>query len=254
MNPHPIIELPVAEWKTALTGLSKVISKRTSLPVLEHLRVTRTAAGAVTLQATDLDVTATYLAAQPNAGEPCDFLVPFAPLNQSVKGSKEIVQRIAEADGPIRLRTFIGASPMEQAFAPLPVDEFPPMPLVTGNPVPLDATFRDRFRQALDCCSDECKRRSKSAAGGARWGAGLLRVNPQVFSQLLISPGTMRNSGCVLADVPRRRRKAEALRCELRQPPTSIRQPPTSTVPSRSRRTFPGQMSSYASMLSRRIA
>ncbi len=158
MNPHPIIELPVAEWKTALTGLAKVISKRTSLPVLEHLRVTRTAAGAVTLQATDLDVTCTYQAAQPNAGEPCDFLVPFAPLNQAVKGSKETVQLIAETDGPVRLRTFVGASPMEQSFAGVPVDEFPPAPLVTGKAVSLDATFRDSFRQALDCCSDEAGR------------------------------------------------------------------------------------------------
>ena len=158
MNPHPTIELPVAEWKTALTGLSKVISKRTSLPVLEHLRVTRTAAGAVTLQVTDLDVTCTYQAAQPNAGEPCDFLVPFAPLHQAVKGSKETVQLIAETDGPIRLRTFIGASPMEQSFASLPVDEFPPAPVLTGRPVPLAAVFRDTLRQALDCCGEDYTR------------------------------------------------------------------------------------------------
>jgi DNA polymerase III sliding clamp (beta) subunit (PCNA family) len=155
---NPIIELPVAEWKTALTGLAKVISKRTSLPVLEHLRVTRTAAGVLTLQATDLDVSACYQAQAPNIGEPCDFLVPFAPLNQAVKGSKETVQLIAEANGPVRLRTFVGASPMEQSFATLPVDEFPPAPLVTGKPVSLDATFRDSFRQALDCCSDDAGR------------------------------------------------------------------------------------------------
>ena len=158
MNPNPTIELPVAEWKTALTGLAKVISKRTTLPVLEHLRVTRTAAGAVTLQATDLDVSACYQAQAPNAGEPCDFLVPFAPLNQAVKGSKETVQLIAETDGPVRLRSFIGSSPMEQSFAGIPVDEFPPAPLVTGKAVSLDATFRDSFRQALDCCSDEAGR------------------------------------------------------------------------------------------------
>ena len=157
MNPNPTIEFPVAEWKNALAGLSKVISKRTTLPVLEHLRVTRTAAGAVTLQATDLDVTATYQAAQPNTGEPCDFLVPFAPLHQAVKGSKETVQLIAEKK-VVRLRTFVGASPMEQSFAGLPVDEFPPAPLVTGKPVSLDATFRDSFRQALDCCSDDAGR------------------------------------------------------------------------------------------------
>ena len=155
---NPTIELPVTEWKSALTGLSKVISKRTTLPVLEHLRVTRDAAGAVTLQATDLDVTATYHAQQPNAGEPCDFLVPFAPLNQAVKGGKEAVQLIVEAKGRVCLRTFIGTGPMEQSFAGLPVDEFPPTPVMAGKSLALDATFRDSFRQALDCCSEDCSR------------------------------------------------------------------------------------------------
>ena len=155
---NPTIELPATEWKNALTGLSKVISKRTTLPVLEHLRVTRTATGAVTLQVTDLDVTCTYQAAQPNVGEPCDFLVPFAPLHQAVKGSKESVQLIAEKKGSVRLRTFVGTSPMEQSFVSLPVDEFPPATVLTSKPVPLDAIFRDSFRQALDCCSDDASR------------------------------------------------------------------------------------------------
>ncbi len=155
---NPAIELPVAEWKSALTGLSKVISKRTTLPVLEHLRVTRDAGGSVTLQATDLDVTATYHAQQPNAGEPCDFLMPFAPLNQAVKGGKEAVQLIVEARDRVCLSTFIGAGPMEQSFAGLPVEEFPPTPVMAGKSLALDATFRDSFRQALDCCSEDCSR------------------------------------------------------------------------------------------------
>ena len=67
---NTVIELPAAELKIALTGLGKVISKRTTLPVLEHLRVTRDKAGIVTLQATDLDATAVYQAEQPSPGEP----------------------------------------------------------------------------------------------------------------------------------------------------------------------------------------
>src|SRR6266478_4437655 len=37
------ITMPVRELKTALTGLNKVISKRTSLPVLQHVRIERLA-------------------------------------------------------------------------------------------------------------------------------------------------------------------------------------------------------------------
>ena len=87
--------------------------------------------------------------------------MPFAPLNQAVKGGKEAVQLIVEAKGRVCLRTFIGAGPMEQSFAGLPVDEFPPTPVMAGKPLALDATFRDSFRQALDCCSEDCSRHGR---------------------------------------------------------------------------------------------
>ena len=151
-----IIELPISELKNALTGLGKVISKRTTLPVLEHLRVTRNQQGSVTLQATDLDVTVTYQIENP--GIPCDFLVPFGPLNKLVKGSKEPVQLIVEAKDKVRLKAFIGTSPMEQTVDSLPVTEFPPVPKVDGGAIPVDATFRDTLRHAFDCCFGDSSR------------------------------------------------------------------------------------------------
>ena len=157
MNPT-IIELPAAELKTVLTGLGKVISRRTTLPVLEHLRITRDQAGIITLQATDLDATAVYQSEQPSAGTPCDFLVPFEPLNKLVKGGKEPVQFTVEAKDRVRLKTFIGSSPMEQTLTTLPVDEFPPTPSISGKSIAVDASFRDALRQALDCCSDDGSR------------------------------------------------------------------------------------------------
>ena len=157
MNPTTI-ELPASELKTTLTGLSKVISKRTTLPVLSHVRVTRTDKGVVTLQATDLDSTVTYRAEQPDHGEPCEFLAPFEPLNKLVKGSKSPVQLIVEAQDKLRFRTAIGTSQMEQAFPTLKPDEFPPIPTVEGKPLAMDATFRDAFREALDCCSEDGSR------------------------------------------------------------------------------------------------
>ena len=158
MKMNPTIELPAAELKTALTGLGKVISKRTTLPVLEHLRVTRTGNGVVLLQATDLDTFVRYEAEKLGGSEPCEFLVPFEPLNKLVKGGKEPVQIIMEPKNKVRLKTYVGSSPMEQTLDTLPVDEFPPTPLTSGKVVPTDATFRDSLRQALDCCSDDGSR------------------------------------------------------------------------------------------------
>lgn len=152
------LELPATELKTALTGLSKVINKRSTLPILGHIRVTRSKAGVVTLQATDLDSTVTYQAEQPDNGEPCDFLAPYEPLNKLVKGSKGSVQLIVEAQDKLRFRTTIGTSQMEQAFPTLKTDEFPPIPVVEGKPLAMDATLRDAFREALDCCSEDGSR------------------------------------------------------------------------------------------------
>lgn len=153
-----MIQLSVSELKTALTGLSKVISRRTTLPVLDHLRVTRDAEGTVTLQATDLDTTVTYRVTEPNAGSPCDFLVPYEPLNKLVKGGKEPVQLSVVGQDQVRVRTHVGSSPMEQTLNSLPVIEYPPVPQVLGKGIVLDATFRDCLRQALDCCSEDSTR------------------------------------------------------------------------------------------------
>ena len=153
-----MIQLSVSELKTALTGLSKVISRRTTLPVLDHLRVTRDAEGTVTLQATDLDTTVTYRVTEPNAGSPCDFLVPYEPLNKLVKGGKEPVQLSVAGQNQVRIKTHVGSSPMEQTLNSLPVTEDPPVPQVVGKGIVLDATFRDCLRQALDCCSEDSTR------------------------------------------------------------------------------------------------
>jgi DNA polymerase III sliding clamp (beta) subunit (PCNA family) len=155
---NPVIELPAAELKTALTGLGKVISKRSTLPVLEHVRVTRDQAGTVTLQATDLDATAVYQAEASSPGEPCDFLVPYNSINKLVKGGKEPVRITVATKDKIQVRTSIGSSAMEQTLTSLPVDEYPPLPLVHGQSIPMDASFRDALRQALDCCSDDGSR------------------------------------------------------------------------------------------------
>ena len=49
------ITLPISELKSALTGLGKIIAKRTTLPVLNHIKIERTKDGWTALTATDLD-------------------------------------------------------------------------------------------------------------------------------------------------------------------------------------------------------
>src|SRR5205809_7985152 len=81
------ITLPVSELKTAFSGLSKIISKRAVLPVLQHVRVERLADGAFTISATDLDAFASYRLEQSEEGNAESILVPFTTLHSIVKGS-----------------------------------------------------------------------------------------------------------------------------------------------------------------------
>ena len=54
------IALPVQELKQALSGFNRMVGRKTTLPVLSHVRISRNTTGQVKLQATDLDAHATY--------------------------------------------------------------------------------------------------------------------------------------------------------------------------------------------------
>src|SRR6185437_630142 len=69
------IKLPVSELKTALTGLGKIISRKTTLPVLQHVRVSRDDKGEVQLQSMDLDTFITYHSQDVQSGSVMDVLV-----------------------------------------------------------------------------------------------------------------------------------------------------------------------------------
>jgi hypothetical protein len=66
MNQEIII--PVCDLKAALPGLSKIVGKSRTLPVLQSIRVSRDAEGKVSLMATDLDAFATYTVKEAQSG------------------------------------------------------------------------------------------------------------------------------------------------------------------------------------------
>src|SRR5437773_3741139 len=94
------IILPVSELKMALSGLSKIISKRAALPVLQHVRVERLSGGALTISATDLEAFTSYRFEQGGEGKAESILVAFSPLYSIVKGcaGKENI-RLEKASG-----------------------------------------------------------------------------------------------------------------------------------------------------------
>jgi len=69
------IALPIPELKPALIGLGKIIAKRMTLPVLNHIKIERTKDGWTALTTTDLAVFGTVRLEQPSTGDAVSLLV-----------------------------------------------------------------------------------------------------------------------------------------------------------------------------------
>jgi DNA polymerase III sliding clamp (beta) subunit (PCNA family) len=154
MNP---ITLRVAELKPVLTGLGKVIAKRTTLPVLGSVRITRTSTGAIELSATDLDTAVIASMPTPDQGEPTALLVPYEELQNVAKGCRGddsvIVDCIANQRATL---TFpVAGQVIEHACDSLPVEEFPPIAEIPGEAVALDTALRRALHEAWQCASTD---------------------------------------------------------------------------------------------------
>lgn len=157
---NPKMELPVAEWKSALTGLGKVVSKHAALPVLSHIRVQRNHGGNVSLAGTDLDTYATARFTTEQKGEPLDCLVPLETLVQIVKGcgSTDRLGLEQAAAAEVIVHCPVGRSFVTRPVASLPVAEFPPFPSVEGEEAHLGDAARTAFLQAMACASTDASR------------------------------------------------------------------------------------------------
>jgi DNA polymerase III sliding clamp (beta) subunit (PCNA family) len=151
------IKLPVRELKTALMGLGKVISRRASLPVLQHVRAERAADGATTISATDLDAFASYRFTEGSEGKAESILVPFESLHSIAKGcaaEETITIEKSTGDGAL-IHYPIGGGTVERHVESLPSDEWPPPPKINGERVLLDGALHSALVEALKCVSSD---------------------------------------------------------------------------------------------------
>lgn len=154
------ITIPVAELKEALPGLTKVIGKSRTLPVLQTVRINRNSEGIVTLHATDLDSHLTYTAREAQQGPPEEVLVPVDQLTKATKCSspKAEIGIVAEAKDRVKIRYNIAGNVVEQTISTCAVDEFPPSPQVKQPGVQLEPQFGQALKEALACCSQDASR------------------------------------------------------------------------------------------------
>jgi DNA polymerase III sliding clamp (beta) subunit (PCNA family) len=157
---NTIIKLPVAELKSAISGLTKVVSKRSTLPVLGMIRVTRDRQGCVELSGTDLDSFVTARIQAGPVGDPAQCLVPFAELQKLGKtcATDEVLEVEPISEDKLILRHRIGNQTVEQVIISAPVSDYPPTPEISAAPVDLDESTRGTLLQALACASDDSTR------------------------------------------------------------------------------------------------
>jgi DNA polymerase III sliding clamp (beta) subunit (PCNA family) len=179
------ITLAVSELKEALPGLTKIIGKSRTLPVLNTVRIRRNQEGIVTLQATDLDSFVTYTTKAAQQGEPTEVLVPVDQLTKATKSSspKEDIGIVPESKDKVKIRYNIAGNRVEQTISTLPVGDYPPSPSIRQPGTQLEPQFGQALKEALDCCSDDSSRYVLQGA--------CLDVNDKKFHYIVGTNGRM---------------------------------------------------------------
>jgi DNA polymerase III sliding clamp (beta) subunit (PCNA family) len=151
------IQLPVAELKPALTGLGKIVAKRTTLPILNHIKIERTKDGWVALTATDLDQYVTVRLELPGDGNPATLLMPYDELLKITKTCpKTDTLLIRHGEGAVVIIEYaIGSEIAESKVDSLPAAEFPEIPRIKSDAVALPDALRESIHQALECASTD---------------------------------------------------------------------------------------------------
>ena len=155
-----VIKFNVGILKTVLSGFAKVIGRKTTLPILSHIKVDRSDTGNIRLQVTDLDVWASYRLEEVQPSEPVTFLVPFELLNRIVKALKPDASISLIQDSPkvSRLVYETGSNAVDCKIEYLDPTEWPQEPSVTGPVSALPPEFKQGLKEALECASTDSSR------------------------------------------------------------------------------------------------
>ena len=153
------IEIPVADLKSVLPGLAKVVSKKSSLPVLSCVKVTLNEDRAVQIQANSLDQIVTARLAKSCQGSPGTLLVSYDELNRITKlCSGEDTIELSTTGQETSITYPAAGTRIHKPVTHLGVEEFPPIPNVNTEPVPLDDAFKQALREAFECSSTDNSR------------------------------------------------------------------------------------------------
>ena len=153
------IEIPVADLKPMLPGFSKIIGKRTTLPILGCVKLMLNPDKSLHIQATNLEQFVTARLNKPFKGSSGVMLVPLVELINIVKlcANTDTIELVATAKETV-INYPAAGTVIKKSVLHLDVDEFPPDMVVNEEPVQLDDAFKQALAQAFDCASTDSSR------------------------------------------------------------------------------------------------
>lgn len=156
------ITLPAAELKPALAGLGKLINSKVIHPVLQCVRIERTAEGWIALTTSDNDRFITLRFEQPAEGQPLSMLVPYETLVNLTRSAKreEKINLLPHPDHKsVTISLSLAGQCGDSTVQSFPVSEFPSIPRIQGNPVPIPSPVRHSIHEAMQCAGDDPMRK-----------------------------------------------------------------------------------------------
>lgn len=145
--------------KEAVAGLSKVISAKSTMPVLSHVKFF-TRDNGVYLTGTNLEETATFSFSNVTINKPGAFLFPFETLKSLVKNNgKEEVSFKETSPTTIEVINIISGQPIQQNVETIEVSEFPAAMPQVDEVIEVENSFIQNFHKAATFVSDDESRR-----------------------------------------------------------------------------------------------
>ncbi len=156
MNP---ITLPIAELKPALVGLGKVINQRSTLPIMQYVKVERTTDGWIALTSTDLDRFVTVRLEHPATGPSMTVFIPHDQLVQLTKNCDRNESLLIDTTpgGPV-IKFALADNLGESKVKLIPLAEFPVTPRLHSEAIPLPPELRRSIHEAMECASIDSTR------------------------------------------------------------------------------------------------
>ena len=152
------IEIPIAELKSKLPGLAKIVPRSSNLPILQCIKVSLQQ-NSIALQAHNLDEIATVTLPNPANGCSGELLVPMETLTKIVKGcaADQSVRLISNGD-ETKIRYMVAGSAVDRLVSHFSPTDWSEVKKTQGPEINLDDPFKQALREALECSSVDSSR------------------------------------------------------------------------------------------------